>query len=121
MKLRFHANTLRLRLSQSDVARLAETGRVAEEVTFAPGQTLAYVIETGVVGQSETEDIGASFEDAKIRVTLAPAAAKRWIEGRETGIESSGGPLRVLIEKDFQCLHGDAEANADAFPNPLAQ
>ena len=115
MKLRFHANTLRLRLSQSDVARLAETGRVEEEVTFAPGQTLAYVIES-----VETDDIGASFEDAKIRVTLPRAVAKPWIEGRETGIESSGGPLRVLIEKDFQCLHGDAEANADAFPNPLA-
>jgi hypothetical protein len=37
MKLRFHANTLRLRLSQSEVARLAETGCVEATVTFAPG------------------------------------------------------------------------------------
>jgi hypothetical protein len=115
MKLRFHANTLRLRLSQSDIARLAETGRVEERVMFAPGRTLAYVIETG-----ETEDVGASFEDGTIRVTMAPAAARRWMEGREVGIESSSGPLRVLVEKDFQCLHGDAEKDGDAFPNPLA-
>jgi HSP20 family molecular chaperone IbpA len=115
MKLRFHANTLRLRLSQSDVARLAETGRVEEQVTFAPGQTLAYVMES-----VEADDIGASFEDGKIRVTLPRAAAKRWMEGRETGIESSGGPLHVLIEKDFQCLHPDSDKDGDAFPNPLA-
>jgi hypothetical protein len=115
MKLRFHGNTLRLRLSQSDVARLAERGRVEEQVMFAPGQTLAYALET-----AETDDVGASFEGGKIRVTLPFAAAKRWMEGRETGIESSSGPLRVLVEKDFECLHGDAEANADAFPNPLA-
>jgi hypothetical protein len=120
MKLRFHGNTLRLRLSQSDVARLAERGRVEEQVMFAPGQTLDYVLETGVVGQSETDDLGASFEGGKIRVTLASAVAKRWVEGRETGIESSSGPLRVLVEKDFQCLHGDAERDGDAFPNPLA-
>ncbi len=119
MKLRFHGNTLRLRLSQSDVARLAETGRVAERVMFPAGQTLDYAIETGVVKQSD--EIAASFEDGKIRVTLAPATAKRWMEGNETGIESQSGPLRVLVEKDFQCLHSDAEQDADAFPNPLAE
>jgi hypothetical protein len=115
MKLRFHGNTLRLRLSQSDVARLAETGRVEERVMFGAGQTLAYVLET-----AETDGVGASFEGGKIRVTLSRAAAKRWMEGFETGIERSSGELRVLVEKDFQCMHGDAEANADAFPNPLA-
>jgi hypothetical protein len=115
MKLRFHGNTLRLRLSQSDVARLAEAGRLEEQVMFAPGQTLDYVLET-----AETNDVRASFEGGEIRVTLPCAPAKRWMEGRETGIEGSSGPLRVLVEKDFQCLHGDAETNADAFPNPLA-
>jgi hypothetical protein len=35
-------------------------------------------------------------------------------------IEGKSGPLHILVEKDFQCLHGDAETNADAFPNPLA-
>ena len=120
MKLRFHGNTLRLRLSQSEVARLAETGRVEERVVFAAGQTLEYAIETGVVEPGDAGEMRASFEGGRIRVTVAPAAAKRWIEGSETGIESSDGPLRVLVEKDFQCFHGDAETNADAFPNPLA-
>jgi len=65
--------------------------------------------------------MGASFEDGKIRVTLEPAATKRWIEGSDVGIEGWSGPLRVLVEKDFQCLHGDADKDGDAFPNPLAQ
>lgn len=120
MKLRFHGNTLRLRLSQSDVARLVETGRVEEQVTFGAGQRLEYAIETGVVEAGEAGEMRASFEDGRIRVTLESPAAKRWIEGSEAGIEGKTGPLHILVEKDFQCLHGDAEQDADAFPNPLA-
>ena len=120
MKLRFHGNTLRLRLSQSDVTRLAETGRVEEQVMFAPKQTLVYVIESGVV-EGGGDEIRASFENGRIRVTLPAAVAKHWVESDETGIESSGGPLTVLVEKDFQCLHRDGDKDGDAFPNPLAE
>jgi hypothetical protein len=35
-------------------------------------------------------------------VILAPAAAKRWMEGYEAGIERKSGPLHILAEKDFQ-------------------
>lgn len=115
MKLRFQANTLRLRLSQSEVARLAETGCVEDTVTFAPGQTLSYVIESGPVVA-----VGATFEGNRIRVALPAAVAKSWIESDHTGVEGESATLRVLIEKDFQCLHRASEEDADAFPNPLA-
>jgi hypothetical protein len=116
MKLRLHANTLRLRLSQSDVARFAATGRVEEQVIFAPGQTLEYVIES-----RGADAIRASFDDGTVRVTVPSAVATQWIEGNEVGIEGSHGALHVLVEKDFQCLHRDAAQDADAFPNPLAE
>jgi hypothetical protein len=115
MKLRFHSNSLRLRLSQSDVAVLAGGGSVEETVTFAPGQTLIYLIESGV-----GEEIAASFENGRIRVTLPRALAKQWVLSDEAGIEGVSGPLRVLVEKDFQCIHREGEEDADAFPNPLA-
>jgi len=114
MKLRFNDNTLRLRLSQSDVARLAETGGVEETVTFGQDQVLRYKLES-----SQLAGPDASFEGGLIRVRLPEEQVKHWIESDETGIEESSGPLKVLVEKDFQCLHRATELEADAFPNPL--
>jgi hypothetical protein len=115
MKLRMHDNSLRLRLSQSDVTRLHDTGKVEEVVVFEPGKQLVYAIETGVLDEAT-----ATFDDAKIRVTLPTRAAKQWMESDQTGIEASTGTLRLVIEKDFECLHREPQAGEDAFPNPLA-
>jgi hypothetical protein len=113
MKLRFHENTLRLRLSQPDVARLAESGRVEEAVTFAPGKTLTYAIEAA------GETTGATLEGSSIVVWVPVAEIAAWAGSTQVGLEASSGPLNILIEKDFQCLHPDA-GDADAFPNPMA-
>jgi hypothetical protein len=114
MKLRLHANSLRLRLSQSEVARLAETGRLDDSVTFAPGQILSYSVESGAA-----DAVAASFDNNRIRVVLPEAQAKHWIESEQEGIGSDAG-LRIQVEKDFECLHKPAEEDADTFPNPMA-
>jgi hypothetical protein len=116
MKLRFHGNTLRLRLSQSDVARFAEIGEISEVVRFAGDQTLSYEIES-----ADRDGIAAIFENDSIRILLPAATAQRWVESDDTGMEGWSGPLRVIVEKDFQCLHKDAAQDADAFPNPLVE
>ena len=112
MKLRFHGDSLRLRLSQAEVTLLAETGRVQDTLTFAPGQTLSYSLETGAA-------VAAAFDGRRISIVVPAAAAKHWMESDEAGIEGGSGPLKVLVEKDFQCLHS-REEDADAFPNPIA-
>lgn len=114
MKLRLHAGSLRLRLSQSEVARLADTGKVEDAIVFAPGKQLHYTLETG-----SAETI-ATFNDTHIVVTLPTAVAKQWIGSDQTGIEASTGTLKLLIEKDFQCLHREPDPGEDSFPNPLA-
>jgi hypothetical protein len=113
MKLRFHGGTLRLRLSQSEVARIAEGGRVEESVTFAPGQVLSYALESGPAA-----DVTATLEENRIRVTIPAARAVSWAGSDDTGIQSANDSLRILIEKDFQCAHPQGEEAADAFPNP---
>src|SRR5258708_3163728 len=115
MKLRLHNGSLRLRLSQSEVARLRETGKVEDLVVFHPGNELLYAIETGSAKVPE-----ATFEHSKISVTLPTGLANEWIESDQTGIEASTGTLTLLIEKDFQCLHRPVQAGEDSFPNPLA-
>ncbi len=116
MKLRLHGNQLRLRVSQSEVARLAETGTVEETVTFAPGQTLSYTLEA-----SPATAVAAVFEGGRIRVTLPLPDVTHWIESDQVGIQGSSGPLGVLVEKDFQCLHRASPEDADSFPNPLVK
>jgi hypothetical protein len=116
MKLRFQGSSLRLRLSQPEVTRLKEDGLVEEPITFAPGRTLVYSIET-----SSKSGVSASFDNGRIRVTVPIADAHAWIDGDQVGIEHSGPPLDILIEKDFQCLHRSAEETPGAFPNPLAK
>ena len=115
MKLRLHDNSLRLRLSQSEVARLHDTGKVEDVVVFGPGNELVYAIETGALPEATV-----TFESSNIRVSLPTRAAMQWIESDQSGIEASTGTLRLLIEKDFQCLHRTSAAGEDAFPNPLA-
>jgi hypothetical protein len=114
MKLRFHDNSLRLRLSQSEVARLKQEGRIEERIAFGPHQTLTYSIEAAPVTQ-----VGASFADGSVRVVAPRAIVHAWVDSDQVGIESAGSTPRVLIEKDFKCVHPSSE-DADSFPNPLA-
>ncbi len=115
MKLRLHAGSLRLRLSRAEVASLQETGKVEDTIVFAPGQELRYAIEA-----ADAAEVTATLDHANIRVILPLPVSKEWTESDQTGIEASTGTLRLLIEKDFQCLHREPEPGEDSFPNPLA-
>ncbi|MGH9557794.1 MAG: DUF7009 family protein [Bryobacteraceae bacterium] len=111
MKLRLFDGAVRLRLSRSEIARLAENGRVEDAVTFGPGQRLEYAIESAPV-----PEITADFQNGRISVTAPAAAVKDWIDTDRIGIEAR----KILIEKDFQCVHPAGENDMDGFPNPLA-
>jgi hypothetical protein len=115
MKLRFQGNTLRLRLSQPEVERLGESGLVEEKVMIAPGQILSYSLQISPAGE-----VAASFVGGHLSIELPRALATTWIASGKTGIDASSGSLRMLIEKDFKCLHRDGPEDAGAFPNPLA-
>ena len=113
MKLRIEANSLRLRLRQSDVAQFASTGLVEASLDFGE-RRLTYSLRTS----SQAFETFATFAEGRITVSVPHAAAQRWAASNEVAIEGASGPLFILIEKDFQCLHKDAAANADAYPNP---
>ena len=116
MKLRLHENSLRLRLGRTDVARLIEKGSVEESVTFEAAGRLSYRIQTGAA-----PDLSATFRDASIVVTVPEALASRWAATDEVGMESSSGSLKILIEKDFACLHHPEPDAGASFPNPAAK
>jgi hypothetical protein len=115
MKLRMHGNSLRLRLNRAEVASLAETGRVEEVVQFAPNVAFRYALETEPDGDAPRALCG----DGGIRVLVSAAAAREWATTERVAISGEQATLNILVEKDFQCLHGESVLDADAFPNPL--
>jgi hypothetical protein len=122
MKLRVKNNSVRLRLTQAEVARLAENGRVEEAVEFGvqSDQRFVYALEIS----SETEEIRAKLENNRITIFIPKPQAEGWTQSDRTGMEAAqnigdGKTLRLLIEKDFACLAPRrGEDDADAFPHP---
>lgn len=119
MKLRLHKNSLRLRLSQPEVAQFSKTGYVEDSVEFGPGASLCYVLESC----SKITEPQVLYQNGDLRVRVSTAQAKEWSTTDRVEISGdqplgNGKHLAILIEKDFKCLHG-AEPDPDAFPNPL--
>ena len=88
---------------------------------FGP-RTLEYALSSANVDAPQ-----ARFEADCIEVTLPRALANTWADTEQVGIEAeqalddNGGTLRLLIEKDFQCLAPrEGEEDSDTFPHPNA-
>lgn len=122
MKLRLNKNSIRLRLTKGELRELAETGSVEENVDFGPelGGNFAYRLH---VNPSETH-IYSTFQERTITVGIPTHLADEWITTDRIGLESEqdngdGNVLRILLEKDFACLHTrKGEEETDAFPRP---
>ena len=117
MKLRVHANAVRLRLNQAEVCQFSKTGWLEESVEFAPGATLSYVLES----LSNVSTPRAFYHNGSVRIQVPSRAAEQWFTTDQVGIEADqpvgdGKHLSILIEKDFQCAHNP---DPQAYPNPL--
>lgn len=122
MKIRIKGNSVRYRLSQTDVRTLADTGRVTESTQFGPadGQVFHYALEAR---ESLADGLEATFADGCITLYLPADAARAWPSEERVGFEnqvvvSPGVLLHLLIEKDFTCLDEVAEDQSDNYPNP---
>jgi len=108
MKLRIRGNSLRLRVSKTELATIAETGKVEDTVRFSSEQSLRYGIEVRPTGA-----VTATFADAAILVTLPKARLGLWLRPDEVSVEGSqpigrGKVLQILLEKD-EARHGRAD------------
>jgi hypothetical protein len=115
MKLRIQGNSLRLRVTQKEVANLRDRGRVESFIEFSPGQALVYRLDSSFHAKS----VEAAFDGQTIRITVPEQVMADWVTSDQVSIEaSSSAGLRLLIEKDFQCLHGRGELDRDAYSHP---
>lgn len=121
MKLRIRRNSIRLRLSKSEVEEFGNNGRVSDEICFgvSPSDNLIYSLE-----KSSDKLVNAVFLNSEITVFVPPKIAKNWVETDEIGFEAEqvfndDSNLKILVEKDFVCLKPrDNEDESDNYSHP---
>jgi len=123
MKLRLRGNSVRIRLTQSEVKALDETGSWEEAVVFGPAaaQRLVYRVETASVSQPSVSMSTCGVETV-VKAVLPQQQVAKWANGTDVGIYF-GEPwgLKVAVEKDFRCLDEKRdEDESDNFENPNA-
>jgi hypothetical protein len=123
VKLRLQFNSIRFRLKRREVEQLARTGRVEERILIGSGddETFDYVLESTAAVSSPRATVTARG----VVVQVPAHEVMKWASTDQTGIEGrqsvdSESSLRILVEKDFACIDGTDQENADTFPNPLA-
>ena len=117
MKLRIRGNSIRIRLTRSEVERFAAGDPIEEAVDFGFGRTFGYALEVGENGLPT-----ASFDGGRIVVTVPAAEVASWTSTDRVGIEADAGQLKLLIEKDFACLSPrPGEDESDMFENPTPE
>jgi len=122
MKIRMTGNSVRLRVSRSELAHFLADGRIQETIRFgaAPEASFTYALETSAPGSAAAT---VRYAPCNLAVVLAPEQVRLWREESQTGIYAqvdigANRALEVIVEKDFACLHRAGGENADSFPNP---
>ncbi len=119
MKLRIRGNSIRIRVSKSELAGLAETGSTEDAVRFSPTAELRYRLEVAPSGGVE-----ARFAGAVVTIAVPRPRLETWLAPEAVSISAEqaiggGQTLRILVEKDYTCLAPRAgEDDSDLFANP---
>ena len=121
MKLRLLDDSIRLRLSRGEVATADEQGMVEGQTRFPDGSAFTFALEALDKGSAPS----ASYAGNRLVVKIPAPEISAWAND-DTAVSlhgelplAEGGPLRILVEKDFKCVtpRGD-EDQSDLFVNP---
>ena len=116
MKLRIKGNSVRLRLTQSEVTQIGQSFMVEDQITFSDDDKMVYRLQF-------SNDFRIVKQGNVITTSIPKDIGKKWVSSDEVGIEHilrlKNGNLNLLIEKDFKCLSDRAhEDESDLFDNP---
>jgi len=114
MKLWIRGNSVRLRVSKTELAKLADQGTAEDSVRFSSSVELKYGIDVRPTGA-----VTAVFDGASLRVTLPKSLLDLWVRPEEVSVEGSqpiggGKALQIVLEKDSPDL---ARRREDAPPS----
>lgn len=122
MKIRILDNSIRLRLSKSEVDQFNDEGEIAARTEFPNGSIFEYKLN-----KTDIEEMNASFIDGKIELFCPEAVVEKWANSERVGFRNElslgkAGKLSLLVEKDFKCLDPNREEDeSDNFEHPKAK
>ena len=120
-KLRIKGNSLRLRVTRSEVSQLIAAGRVEKTIQFSPNEqsflTYALVSESGLMSPQVRSTA------REVVIALPQQEGATWAGSDQVGIYAIinlglPGTLSLSVEKDFACMDLSDADNLDTFPNP---
>ena len=120
MKLRIRDNSIRLRLSKTEVDIIRSDGIVGGKTAFAAGSILTYCVESSPA----CVDPAAHFANGELLVRLPESMVVAWAGTDDVSMAArqsleDGSYLDILVEKDFACLTPrEGEDESDLFPHP---
>ena len=102
MKLRIEADSLRIRVSEDELAAFERDGRLEDKTRFGPGMALTYCL----VRDRSATDPRADLEGGTIHIRLPVEDCNTWCTSDEEAIQGRqaiGGEeqLDIAVEKDF--------------------
>ena len=123
MKLRIKGNSLRLRVTRSELVRFQAGHRIEETVHFAeaPEAKLTYALESAI----QASPVRIRYRSRDVTIVLSERQVRIWEAETEVGVYAtldmgSAGPVEVVVEKDFACLDRSDDENSDTFAHPHA-
>lgn len=119
MKIRIKGNSIRYRLTQTEISNFGKQGFLEEKTEFLNGPSLYYRLEK----KKGLENLEASFSENRICVFIPEKIANEWTTTDVVGFDNKmkladDKELFLLIEKDFVCLDHTFEDQSDNYPNP---
>ena len=120
MKIRIQGNSVRYRLTRSEVESLKKDGHYKQQTAFN-GKNFVYA----VAAKENITGLQAEFKEDTITLYLPKNESLTWPDIDRVGYENKmvlndGQVLNLLLEKDFVCLDERVEDQSDNYPNPKA-
>ncbi len=120
MKIRIKGNSLRIRISKTEVDDFCKNGHLEERTEFG-GNTFCYSLERA----GNEGELNADFANGTITMFVPGHLVKDWDTNNTVGFSHNkplpaGGSLFLLLEKDFKCIDSSVpEDQSDNYDNPL--
>jgi len=117
MKLRIKGNSIRYRLSKTDVNTIAADGYLEENTNFGSA-VFCYALQV-----ADTVELSIDLGSNKMTMQVPAAFVQHWPQNDVVGCDAymplnNGEKLYLLLEKDFVCLDETVEDQSDNFDNP---
>ncbi|MFM7015124.1 MAG: DUF7009 family protein [Bacteroidota bacterium] len=120
MKLRIKGNSIRIRVSKTEVANFEKNGELKESTFFGTNH-FHYCLKRS----NDTSTVAADYINNCITVYIPETIATEWTATDMVGFNykmpiGENEQLFLLVEKDFVCLDNTFEDQSDNYPNPNA-